>query len=166
MDVRMPGVDDIEPTGTLLAEGDTAPRVLMLTTFDIDEYVYDALSAGASGFLLEDVTAERLFDAVRTIAAGDALLAPTVTAATDQRVRAAAPTTASTTRPAACADPTRERRPRLIAEGLSNHSIADRPVVSGETVRTHVSRILTKLGLRTAHRPSSPTTSPGSSHRA
>jgi DNA-binding NarL/FixJ family response regulator len=58
MDVRMPGVDDIEPTGTLLAEGDTAPRVLMLTTFDIDEYVYDALSAGASGFLLEDVTAE------------------------------------------------------------------------------------------------------------
>jgi DNA-binding NarL/FixJ family response regulator len=79
MDVRMPGVDDIEPTGTLLAEGDTAPRVLMLTTFDIDEYVYDALSAGASGFLLEDVTAERLFDAVRTIAAGGALLALTVT---------------------------------------------------------------------------------------
>jgi DNA-binding NarL/FixJ family response regulator len=79
MDVRMPGMDGIEATRTLLAEGDSAPRVLMLTTFEIDEYVYDALSAGASGSVLKDVTAERLFDAVRTIAAGDALLAPTVT---------------------------------------------------------------------------------------
>src|SRR5207245_4599066 len=79
MDVRMPSLDGIEATRQLAGAGDPGPRILILTTFDLDEYVYDALRAGASGFLLKDVTAERLFDAVRVIAAGDALLAPAVT---------------------------------------------------------------------------------------
>jgi DNA-binding NarL/FixJ family response regulator len=146
MDVRMPVMDGIEATQHLKAE-QPAPNVLVLTTFDLDEYVYDALAAGASGFLLKDVEAEHLFEAVRVVAAGHALLAPTVTArlvAEFARLRPPAGhrTELSTLTP-------REREVlRLVAEGLSNREIADRLVVSDETVKTHVSRILTKLDLR------------------
>ena len=126
------------------------PRILILTTFDLDEYVYDALRAGASGFLLKDVTAERLFDAVRVIAAGDALLAPDRHPPADQRVRPAA-AAAATIRPRRRWPRSPRARPqvlRLVAEGLSNPEIAARLVVTEETVKTHVSRVLSKLGLR------------------
>ena len=149
MDIRMPGMDGIEATRRLTESGTAGPRVLILTTFDLDEYVYDALRAGASGFLLKDVTAERLFDAVRVIAAGEALLAPAVTrrlidefallrAATDIR-----PATAL-----ASLTPRETEVLRLVAEGLSNPEIAARLFVTDETVKTHVSRMLSKLGLR------------------
>jgi DNA-binding NarL/FixJ family response regulator len=149
MDVRMPGMDGIEATRQLAGSGEGGPRVLILTTFDLDEYVYDALRAGASGFLLKDVTAERLFDAVRVIAAGDALLAPAVTRRliTEFALLRPKPDTMAT---AAIATLTpRERQVLLlVAEGLSNPEIAARLVVTEETVKTHVSRILSKLGLR------------------
>jgi len=120
----------------------------MLTTFDLDEHVYDALGAGASGFLLKDVTAERLFDAVRVVAAGDALLSPAVTrrliaefARLRRRPRPPAPALSTLT-------PRETEVLRLVAEGLSNPEIATRLVVGEETVKTHVSRVLGKLGLR------------------
>jgi DNA-binding NarL/FixJ family response regulator len=147
MDVRMPVMDGIEATRRIVA-AEPRSSVLVLTTFDLDEHVYDALEAGASGFLLKDVTAERLFDAVRVVAAGDALLAPGVTRRlvaefARLRTRPAAPSTTleALTR--------REREVLLLlADGLSNTEIAARLVVGEETVKTHVSRILTKLGLR------------------
>jgi DNA-binding NarL/FixJ family response regulator len=146
MDVRMPGTDGIEATRQL-AGSETSPRVLILTTFDLDDYVYDALRAGASGFLLKDVTAERLFDAVRVVAAGEALLAPTVTRrlisefALQHRDPAPARQLHLLT--------VRETQVlRLVAEGLSNNEVAVRLFVTDETVKTHVSRILSKLGLR------------------
>jgi DNA-binding NarL/FixJ family response regulator len=154
MDVRMPGTDGIE--ATRLLAGST--KVLILTTFDLDEYVFDGLRAGASGFLLKDVTAERLFDAVRVVAAGEALLAPAVTRRLiaefariqpDSRElnphggqRTAAPV------PLAALTPRETEVLRLVAEGLSNPEIAMRLVVTEETVKTHVSRLLAKLGLR------------------
>jgi DNA-binding NarL/FixJ family response regulator len=149
MDVRMPGMDGIEAT-RLLTSTDSGPRVLILTTFDLDEYVYDALRAGASGFLLKDVTAERLFDAVRVIAAGDALLAPSVTRRLIGEFARQRPHARGAQRsPAIRALTPRETEVlRLIAEGLSNPEIARRLVVTEETVKTHVSRILGKLGLR------------------
>ena len=149
MDVRMPGMDGIAATRRILSEpGDPVPRVLILTTFDLDAHVYDALEAGASGFLLKDATAERLFDAVRVVAAGDALLAPTVTRRlvaefARLRVRRREPSAALRALTA------RETEVlRLIAEGLSNTEIAARLVVGEETVKSHVSRVLAKLGLR------------------
>ena len=147
MDVRMPGMDGIEATRALCTGG--GPRVLILTTFDLDEYVFDALRAGASGFLLKDVTAERLFDAVRVVASGEALLAPTVTRrliSEFARLRPAAPAGP----PPALSSLTRRETEvlRLVAEGLSNTEIAARLVVTEETVKTHVSRMLAKLGLR------------------
>jgi DNA-binding NarL/FixJ family response regulator len=148
MDVRMPVVDGIEATRRLAAGGDGRPRVLMLTTFDLDEYVYDALRSGASGFLLKDAAAERLFDAVRVVAAGDALLAPAVTRRLIGEFARLRP------RPATPPERLRELTPRetdvlrLVAEGLSNGEIAERLVVSEETVKTHVSRVLMKLDLR------------------
>ena len=152
MDVRMPGTDGIEATRQLAEPGeDGGPRILILTTFDLDDYVYDALCAGASGFLLKDVTAERLFDAVRVIAAGEALLAPAVTRRLISEFSRIRPLQA--TPPTAMAA-LRELTPRetevlrLIAEGLSNPEIAARLVVTEETVKTHVSRVLGKLGLR------------------
>jgi DNA-binding NarL/FixJ family response regulator len=148
MDVRMPAMDGIEATRQL-AESGAGPRILILTTFDLDEYVYDALCAGASGFLLKDVTAERLFDAVRVVAAGEALLAPTVTRRLiDEFTR---PRPRPATAPAAALGTLTPRETqvlRLVAEGLSNPEIADRLVVTEETVKTHVSRVLSKLGLR------------------
>jgi DNA-binding NarL/FixJ family response regulator len=144
MDVRMPVMDGIEATRRVAADA----RVIILTTFDLDDYVYDALSAGASGFLLKDAGAERLFDAVRVVAAGDALLAPAVTRrliGEFARLRPRLPT-----RPDGLAEltPRETEVLQLVAEGLSNREIADRLVVSDETVKTHVSRVLTKLGLR------------------
>ncbi|MBW8806048.1 MAG: response regulator transcription factor [Catenulisporales bacterium] len=169
MDVRMPGTDGIEATRRVMEEarsrGAGGPRILILTTFDLDQYVYDALSAGASGFLLKDATAERLFEAVRVVAAGQALLAPGVTRkliSEFARLRpsgAAAPDRTGTAHPARPSNSAPEPRlaaltPRetevllLIARGLSNPEIAAQLVVTDETVKTHVSRILTKLGLR------------------
>ncbi len=153
MDIRMPGMDGIAATRRILSApgprgGGSVPRVLILTTFDLDEHVYDALDAGASGFLLKDATAERLFDAVRVVAAGQALLAPTVTRRlvaefSRLRVRRREPDAALRTLTA------RETEVlRLIAEGLSNPEIAARLLVGEETVKSHVSRVLAKLALR------------------
>jgi DNA-binding NarL/FixJ family response regulator len=156
MDIRMPGMDGIAATREISGPGSRpdGPRILILTTFDLDEYVYDALRAGASGFLLKDVTAERLFEAVRVIATGDALLAPAVTRRligefAALRVR---PETASAAARSgldlAALTPRETQVLRLVAEGMSNAEIAQRLVVSEETVKTHVSRVLSKLALR------------------
>ena len=149
MDVRMPVMDGIEATRRITAEAgpDPGPRIVILTTFDLDEYVYDALAAGASGFLLKEVAAERLFDAVRVVAAGEALLAPAVTRrliGEFARLRPRPP------QPVGLAQLTQRETEvlRLMAEGLSNPEIAARLVVGEETVKTHVSRVLSKLGLR------------------
>jgi DNA-binding NarL/FixJ family response regulator len=151
MDVRMPGMDGIEATRQLEAGAGHVPRVLILTTFDLDEYVFDALRAGASGFLLKDATAERLFEAVRVVAAGEALLAPAVTRRLiSEFARTRPPAGAAAAAPAALTalTPRETEVLRLVAEGLSNPEIAARLVVTEETVKTHVSRILGKLGLR------------------
>ena len=145
MDVRMPGMDGIEATRQLAGSG---PRVLILTTFDLDEYVYDALRAGASGFLLKDVTAERLFDAVRVVAAGEALLAPAVTRRLITEFARLRQTPVAGGAALAALTPRETQVLRLVAEGLSNPEIAARLVVTEETVKTHVSRVLNKLGLR------------------
>ena len=147
MDVRMPGVDGIEATQRLLRDGD-APRVLILTTFDLDEYVYEALKAGASGFLLKDAPRDQLVGAVRTVAAGEALLAPgLVRRLIEDFVRRPAPGARS---PTELNDLTERELEvlTLVARGLANAEIATRLFVSEATVRTHVTHILAKLGLR------------------
>jgi DNA-binding NarL/FixJ family response regulator len=149
MDVRMPVLDGIEATRCITADPQTSGvRVLVLTTFDVDEYVFAALRAGASGFLLKDATPEELLAAIRVVAAGEALLAP---AATRHLVDAFV-SRPSLGRPDAQlveALTGREREVlRLVAQGLSNAEIAGRLVVSPATAKTHVSRILAKLGLR------------------
>jgi DNA-binding NarL/FixJ family response regulator len=149
MDVRMPVMDGIEATRRICAEdGEERPRILMLTTFDLDEYVYDALHAGASGFLLKDVPAETLFEGVRVIAAGEALLAPVITRRLIAEFARMRPP--QQVRPDRLAVLTARETEilTLIAEGLSNHEIAGRLVLSDETVKTHVSHVLRKLGLR------------------
>jgi DNA-binding NarL/FixJ family response regulator len=149
MDVRMPTMDGIEATRRLAASAAGGPRILILTTFDLDEYVYDALCAGASGFLLKDVTAERLFDAVRVIAAGEALLAPAVTRRMISEFARQRPKPDALSPAALAALTPRETEVlRLVAEGLSNAEISARLAVTEETVKTHVSRVLGKLGLR------------------
>jgi DNA-binding NarL/FixJ family response regulator len=144
MDVRMPGVDGLEATRQVAA----TTRVIILTTFDLDDYVYDALIAGASGFLLKDAGAERLFDAVRVVAAGEALLAPAVTRRLIAEFARLRPRPPVKTEALAELTPRETEVLQLVAAGLSNREIADRLVVSDETVKTHVSRVLTKLGLR------------------
>jgi len=150
MDIQMPGMDGIEATRQITAAPDTsAVRVLILTTFDLDEYVFAALRAGASGFLLKDVTAERLFDAVRVVAAGEALLAPAVTRRLISEFTRLRPVPGGVPSAALSALTPRETEVlRLVAEGLSNPELARRLVVTEETVKTHVSRILATLGLR------------------
>jgi DNA-binding NarL/FixJ family response regulator len=148
MDIRMPGTDGIEATRQLAGAEAGRPRVLILTTFDLDEYVYDALQAGASGFLLKDVTGERLFEAVRVIAAGDALLAPAVTRRLIGEFARTRPAAGACVPSLAALTPRETQVLRLVAEGLSNPEIAARLVVTEETVKTHVSRVLAKLRLR------------------
>jgi DNA-binding NarL/FixJ family response regulator len=149
MGVRMPGMDGIEATRQLAAVDSSAPRVLILTTFDLDEYVYDALQAGASGFLLKDGTAERLFDAIRVVAAGEALLAPEVTRRLIRKFIAERRRTQPLANNGLGSLTRRETEVlQLVAQGLSNAEIASRLVITEETVKTHVSRLLNKLGLR------------------
>jgi DNA-binding NarL/FixJ family response regulator len=148
MDIRMPEMDGIEAT-RLIAGGDgDRPKVLMLTTFDLDEYVYDALRAGASGFLLKDVPAEQLVEGIRVIAQGDALLAPSVTKRLIHEFSRGA--VAQQRAPAELEELTpRELEVfKLIARGMSNAEIAADLVVSETTVKTHVARVLMKLGVR------------------
>ena len=152
MDVRMPGMNGIEATARLVQAGSRA-RILMLTTFDLDEYVYEALRAGASGFLLKDAPAGELTRAVRVVAAGDALLAPSVTrrliADYARRPFKAEPATSGTSQPALRDLTPRETEVlRLIARGLSNAEISAALVIAEQTTKTHVGRILMKLGLR------------------
>jgi DNA-binding NarL/FixJ family response regulator len=150
MDIRMPELDGIEATRRLTSDSRRPPiRVLILTTFDLDEYVFDALRSGASGFLLKDSPAVQLTDAVRVIAAGDALLAPTVTRRLIEEfaATAAAP---QLPRPAAINELTPRELDvlRLVATGMSNAEIAAALVIGETTVKTHVTRLLMKLGLR------------------
>jgi DNA-binding NarL/FixJ family response regulator len=156
MDIRMPGLDGLEATRRLCdgaatdraATGSQPPRIVILTTFDLDEYVYAALQAGAAGFLLKDVSPEHLVGAVRTVAVGDALLAPSITRRLVERFA----------RPQAALEAAPERLARLtaretevfklLARGMSNAEIAEMLVVSEATIKTHVAGILAKLGLR------------------
>ena len=147
MDVRMPGLDGIQATRRLLsgAAGATA-KVIMLTTFDMDEYVYDALRAGASGFLLKDVPPEQLVEGIRAVVGGDSLLAPAITRRMIEVYLGRPPPA-----PAKVLDALTNREKEilaLLARGLTNAEIAARLVVSETTVKTHVARVLMKLGLR------------------
>ncbi|MFD6939505.1 response regulator [Streptomyces goshikiensis] len=148
MDIRMPEMDGIEATRRILADGSTHTRVIILTTYDVNEYVYEALSAGASGFLLKDVSPDHLVAAIRLVRANDALLAPRITRRLIERFAPRAEVkpmlhgglTELTTRELEVL--------RLLATGLSNAELAERLTLSTGTVKTHVARILSKLGLR------------------
>jgi DNA-binding NarL/FixJ family response regulator len=149
MDIRMPGMDGLEATRRILAPpAHPDCRIIILTTFDLDQYVYAALTAGASGFLLKDVSPEQLIDAVRMVRSGDALLAPSITRRLVERFASAA------SPPPAVRGELSELTPRelevlqLLARGLSNAELAAELVLSEATVKTHVARILRKLGLR------------------
>lgn len=148
MDVRMPEIDGLEATRRILASAAAMPRVVMLTTFDLDEHVYDALRAGASGFLLKDVTPEQLTAAVRLVAAGETLLAPSVIHRMIERFTAQPPPPAEP--PPAIAELTARELEvlRLVARAMSNAEIAAQLIVSETTVKTHIARILMKLNLR------------------
>jgi DNA-binding NarL/FixJ family response regulator len=149
MDVRMPELDGIEATRSLLGREGADTKVVMLTTFDMDEYVYDALRAGASGFLLKDVPPEQLVEGIHAVASGDALLAPSVTRRVIEEFVSRPPGT-----PRVLPPELEDLTPRetevltLLARGKSNAEIANTLVVSETTVKTHVAHVLTKLGLR------------------
>ncbi|WP_062516954.1 response regulator [Demequina gelatinilytica] len=149
MDVRMPGMDGLTATREVLAAHPGA-RIVILTTFDDDEYVYEALRAGASGFLLKSVDGDALVSAVRVVAAGDALLAPEVTRRVIEQFARTAPVEEPDPSPEAVGDLSEREVEvlRLMARGLSNQEIAAELYVSSTTVKTHVSHILTKLGVR------------------
>jgi DNA-binding NarL/FixJ family response regulator len=147
MDIRMPEMDGIEAT-RLVADGEGSPKVLMLTTFDLDEYVFDALRAGASGFLLKDVPAEQLVDGIRVVAEGDALLAPSVTRRLIHEFSRGAVVQQSAPPELEELTPRELEVFKLIARGLSNAEIARELIVSETTVKTHVARVLMKLGVR------------------
>jgi len=150
MDIRMPNLDGLEATRRLLEQPGDVPRVLMLTTFDLDEYVYEALRAGASGFMLKDTPPEQLVDAIHVVARGDALLSPTITRRVIEEFIRRPPSTIPMTRPAKLDELTARELEVLgfMARGLSNAEIATDLFVSETTVKTHVARILMKLGLR------------------
>ena len=149
MDVRMPEMDGIEATRRLLDSEVSASKVVMLTTFDMDEYVYDALRAGASGFLLKDVPPEQLVDGIRAVASGDALLAPSVTRRVIEEFVRRPPTSVRTLPPELGDLTPRELEVlKLIARGHSNAEIATELFVSETTVKTHVAHVLMKLTLR------------------
>ncbi len=145
MDIRMPELDGLEATRRILAANPSA-RILILTTFDLDEYIFEALGAGASGFVLKDDPPEQLIEAIRTVAAGDALLSPAVT----KRVIERFTRTPYREAPKGLDELTSREREvlRLIAEGLSNAEIGQALYISETTVKTHVTRVLQKLGLR------------------
>jgi DNA-binding NarL/FixJ family response regulator len=149
MDIRMPELDGIEATRRIVNDGgEEAPKILMLTTFDLNEYVYEALRAGASGFLLKDVPAEQLADGVRVVAAGEALLAPSVTRRLLAEFAQVRPRDAATPPAFEELTPRELEVFRLIARGLSNAEVAQELIVSETTVKTHVARVLMKLSLR------------------
>jgi DNA-binding NarL/FixJ family response regulator len=148
MDIRMPRLDGIEATKRLAVQGEKRPKVLVLTTFDLDEYVYEALRAGAAGFLLKDTPPRQLAEAVRTIAAGESLLAPAVTKRLIERyVSRPRSDTARRERFAELTERELEVL-QLITRGLSNSEVGARLFLSEATVKTHVTRILSKLGVR------------------
>jgi DNA-binding NarL/FixJ family response regulator len=148
MDVRMPGMNGIEATRRIVLSG-VESRVLILTTFDLDEYVYDALRAGASGFLLKDVTAAQLVEGVRVVAAGESMLAPTVTRRLLERFAGSLPGGEQRTAPSLQSLTEREREIlTLLASGLSNAELGARLYLSEPTIKTHLSSIFRKLGVR------------------
>jgi DNA-binding NarL/FixJ family response regulator len=149
MDIRMPELDGLQAGERILSDPELETAVVMLTTFDATEYVYEALRIGASGFLLKDTPSERLLDAVRVAAAGEALIAPAITRRLiEQFTRGARPASGGV--PAALAELTpRELEVlRLIARGMSNNEIASELILGENTIKTHVARVLSKLGLR------------------
>ncbi|MGW0662292.1 response regulator [Streptodolium elevatio] len=153
MDIRMPGLDGLEATRRIMADPSPALdgrpcRIIILTTFDLDHYVYEALNAGASGFLLKDVTPEQLVAAVRLVSAGDALLAPTITRRLVERFARPAPAERAPGGDLSVLTPRELEVLRLLARGMSNAELAAALTLSVETVKTHVTRILTKLHLR------------------
>jgi len=147
MDIRMPVLDGVEATRRLVAAG-TSARILVLTTFDLDEYVHAAIRAGASGFLLKDVTPAKLLEAIRVVAGGDALLAPSVTRRLLERFATTLPPGEDSSDALAELTSRETEVLRLLAGGMSNAEIASELVVSEATVKTHISSVLRKLGLR------------------
>lgn len=148
MDIRMPNMDGIEATRLIAEDVSLTTKVLMLTTFDLDEYVYSAVRAGASGFLLKDTPAKQLVEAIRVIAEGNALLAPSVTKRLiEEFARQPGPSAEKPTLPVDLTDRELEAL-RFLASGLSNREIAAEMFIGEATAKTHVSRLLTKLGVR------------------
>jgi DNA-binding NarL/FixJ family response regulator len=148
MDIRMPELDGLEATRRILAADADGPRILMLTTFDVDEYVYAALAAGASGFLLKDVAPEQLTAAVRLVRSGDALLAPSITRRLVERFARGGQESSAVHRDLASLTPREREVLQQLARGLSNAELAAAFHLSEATVKTHVARILGKLQLR------------------
>ena len=149
MDVRMPHMDGLEATRRIVRKDEPGPQVLVLTTFDLDEYVYEALLAGASGFVLKDIPPEQLVEAIHVVASGDALLAPTITRRLiEEFVRRPPEVARPRPRELDQLTPREAEIMRYVAKGLSNAEIAAQAYVSEPTVKTHIARILMKLGLR------------------